>query len=221
MVTVTSSVPQWMESDFFIVEEVRNGNFSSWEKTQLFPYCCIITMSIGVPISNFFLLSVPWNVSKVWVKPFLQHQHPCEVPDFVTPSKIISQLTLCNVRENTVHRIKIDPCDPLSPSVHTQHLEQEKHELRRRLESREGEWEGHVAELETDVQQLQGELELHQVQLRETDRDKNKAISELSEQNHRLLEQLSRVRSTPCVYVCTGFRCTASGRQANLHLRFH
>ncbi|KAM8864945.1 BICD family-like cargo adapter 1 isoform 1-T1 [Synchiropus picturatus] len=73
-----------------------------------------------------------------------------------------------------------------------EHLEQEKHELRRRLESREGEWEGRVAELETDVQQLQGELERHQVQLRETDRDKSKAISDLSEQNHRLLEQLSR-----------------------------
>ncbi|XP_029998562.1 BICD family-like cargo adapter 1 isoform X2 [Sphaeramia orbicularis] len=73
-----------------------------------------------------------------------------------------------------------------------EHLEQEKHELRRRLESREGEWEGRVAELETDVQQLQGELERHQVQLRDADRDKTKAISELSEQNHRLLEQLSR-----------------------------
>ncbi|XP_029296550.1 BICD family-like cargo adapter 1 [Cottoperca gobio] len=73
-----------------------------------------------------------------------------------------------------------------------EHLEQEKHELRRRLESREGEWEGRVTELETDVQQLQGELELHQVQLREADRDKTKAISQLSEQNHRLLEQLSR-----------------------------
>ncbi|XP_051508556.1 BICD family-like cargo adapter 1 [Myxocyprinus asiaticus] len=71
-------------------------------------------------------------------------------------------------------------------------LEQEKHELRRRLESREGEWEGRVAELETDVQHLQGELERQQVQLREADRDKSRAISELSEQNHRLLEQLSR-----------------------------
>uniref|UniRef100_A0A672PED2 BICD family like cargo adaptor 1 n=1 Tax=Sinocyclocheilus grahami TaxID=75366 RepID=A0A672PED2_SINGR len=71
-------------------------------------------------------------------------------------------------------------------------LEQEKHELRRRLESREGEWEGRVAELETDVQHLQGELERHQVQLREADRDKSRAISELSEQNHRLLQQLSR-----------------------------
>ncbi|XP_038137911.1 BICD family-like cargo adapter 1 [Cyprinodon tularosa] len=73
-----------------------------------------------------------------------------------------------------------------------EHLEQEKHELRRRFESREGEWEGRVAELETDVQHLQGELERHQVQLREADRDKTKTIGELSEQNHRLLEQLSR-----------------------------
>lgn len=90
----------------------------------------------------------------------------------------------------------------ISALIHMQHLEQEKHELRRRLESREGEWEGRVAELETDVQQLQGELERHQVQLREADRDKTKAISELSEQNHRLLEQLSRVRCSVRVCVC-------------------
>lgn len=50
-----------------------------------------------------------------------------------------------------------------------------------------------MAELETDVQQLQGELERHQIQLREADRDKTRAITELSEQNQRLLEQLSRV----------------------------
>ncbi|XP_041756757.1 BICD family-like cargo adapter 1 isoform X2 [Coregonus clupeaformis] len=73
-----------------------------------------------------------------------------------------------------------------------EHLEQEKHELRRRLENREGEWGDRVAELETDVQQLQGELERHQVQLREADRDKSTAMRELSEENHRLLEQLSR-----------------------------
>ncbi|XP_066500621.1 BICD family-like cargo adapter 1 [Hoplias malabaricus] len=73
-----------------------------------------------------------------------------------------------------------------------EHLEQEKHELRRRLESREGEWEGRVAELETDVHQLQVELERQQVQLREADRDKTRTITELSEQNQRLLEQLSR-----------------------------
>ncbi|XP_034077752.1 BICD family-like cargo adapter 1 isoform X2 [Gymnodraco acuticeps] len=73
-----------------------------------------------------------------------------------------------------------------------EHLEQEKHELRRRLERREGEWEGGVAELEADVQQLQGELDQNQLQLREAERDKSTAIRELSNQNHRLLEQLSR-----------------------------
>ncbi|XP_072289794.1 BICD family-like cargo adapter 1 [Eucyclogobius newberryi] len=73
-----------------------------------------------------------------------------------------------------------------------EHLEQEKHELRRRLENREGEWEERVAELESDVLHLQEELERHQVQLRDTDRDKTRAIRELSEQNHRLLEQLNR-----------------------------
>lgn len=50
-----------------------------------------------------------------------------------------------------------------------------------------------MAELEIDVQQLQGELERHQVQLREADRDKSTAMRELSEENHRLLEQLNRV----------------------------
>ncbi|XP_038857672.1 BICD family-like cargo adapter 1 [Salvelinus namaycush] len=73
-----------------------------------------------------------------------------------------------------------------------EHHEQEKHELRRRLENREGEWGDRVAELEIDVQQLQGELERHQVQLREADRDKSTAMRELSEENHRLLEQLNR-----------------------------
>ncbi|XP_060738316.1 BICD family-like cargo adapter 1 isoform X2 [Tachysurus vachellii] len=73
-----------------------------------------------------------------------------------------------------------------------ENLEQEKHELQQRLERREGEWEGRVAELETDVQQLKGELDKHKLQMRETDRDKTHAITELSEQNYSLLEQLSR-----------------------------
>ncbi|NXG34994.1 BICL1 protein, partial [Dromaius novaehollandiae] len=73
-----------------------------------------------------------------------------------------------------------------------QHLEQEKHELRRRFENREGEWEGRVSELESDVKQLQDELEKQQVHLREADREKTRAVQELSEQNQRLLDQLSR-----------------------------
>uniref|UniRef100_A0A8C4T575 BICD family like cargo adaptor 1 n=1 Tax=Erpetoichthys calabaricus TaxID=27687 RepID=A0A8C4T575_ERPCA len=73
-----------------------------------------------------------------------------------------------------------------------EHLEQEKHELRRRFENREGEWESRVAELESDVRQLQEELERQQAQLREADREKTKVVKELTEQNQRLLEQLNR-----------------------------
>nr|BAC85259.1 unnamed protein product [Homo sapiens] len=73
-----------------------------------------------------------------------------------------------------------------------EHLEQEKHELRRRFENREGEWEGRVSELESDVKQLQDELERQQIHLREADREKSRAVQELSEQNQRLLDQLSR-----------------------------
>uniref|UniRef100_A0A8C3TI28 BICD family like cargo adaptor 1 n=1 Tax=Chelydra serpentina TaxID=8475 RepID=A0A8C3TI28_CHESE len=73
-----------------------------------------------------------------------------------------------------------------------EHLEQEKHELRRRFENREGEWEGRVSELESDVKQLQNELEKQQVHLREADREKTRAVQELSEQNQRLLDQLSK-----------------------------
>ncbi|XP_057600921.1 BICD family-like cargo adapter 1 isoform X2 [Hippopotamus amphibius kiboko] len=73
-----------------------------------------------------------------------------------------------------------------------EHLEQEKHELRRRFENREGEWEGRVSELESDVKQLQDELERQQVHLREADREKTRAVQELSEQNQRLLDQLSK-----------------------------
>ncbi|XP_053558037.1 BICD family-like cargo adapter 1 [Bombina bombina] len=73
-----------------------------------------------------------------------------------------------------------------------EHLEQEKHELKWRFENREGEWEGRVSELESDVKQLQEMLEKQQLHLREVEREKSTAVQELSEQNQRLLEQLSR-----------------------------
>ncbi|XP_063049664.1 BICD family-like cargo adapter 1 [Engraulis encrasicolus] len=73
-----------------------------------------------------------------------------------------------------------------------EHLEQEKHELRCRLERREGEWESRVCELESDVLHMQGELERQQAQLREADREKARAIATLTEHNHNLLEQLNR-----------------------------
>lgn len=43
------------------------------------------------------------------------------------------------------------------------------------------------------MKQLQDELEKQQVHLREADREKTRAVQELSEQNQRLLDQLSKV----------------------------
>lgn len=57
-----------------------------------------------------------------------------------------------------------------------------------------------MSELESDVKQLQDELERQQVHLREADREKTRAVQELSEQNQRLLDQLSRVSHKLRIY---------------------
>uniref|UniRef100_V9KI59 Bicaudal D-related protein 1-like protein n=1 Tax=Callorhinchus milii TaxID=7868 RepID=V9KI59_CALMI len=71
-------------------------------------------------------------------------------------------------------------------------LEQEKHEWRLRFEGKESEWEARVAELENDLQRLECELERRHRALQEADRDKIHSVQELREQNHRLLERLSK-----------------------------
>ncbi|KAJ1126064.1 hypothetical protein NDU88_004477 [Pleurodeles waltl] len=71
-------------------------------------------------------------------------------------------------------------------------LEQEKHELRLRLESRESEWELHVTELENDLSSLREQLKHQRSEQRDTSREKTHAVQELSEQNQRLVEQLSQ-----------------------------
>ncbi|XP_069507806.1 BICD family-like cargo adapter 2 isoform X2 [Ambystoma mexicanum] len=71
-------------------------------------------------------------------------------------------------------------------------LEQEKHDLRLRLEARESEWELHVAELENDLSTLRDQLQHQRSEQRDTSREKTHAVQELSEQNQRLVEQLSQ-----------------------------
>lgn len=71
-------------------------------------------------------------------------------------------------------------------------LEQEKHELRLRLEARESEWELHVTELENDLSSLREQIRHQRSEQRDTSREKTHAVQELSEQNQRLVEQLSQ-----------------------------
>ncbi|KAH1171723.1 BICD family-like cargo adapter 2 [Mauremys mutica] len=71
-------------------------------------------------------------------------------------------------------------------------LEQEKYELRRRLESGVAEWETRVAELEGDLAALRAQLGHQRLEQQDTSRESSQVAQELSEQNQRLAEQLSQ-----------------------------
>ncbi|XP_072325480.1 BICD family-like cargo adapter 1 isoform X1 [Scyliorhinus torazame] len=71
-------------------------------------------------------------------------------------------------------------------------LEQEKYASRLKHEGRMSEWEAQVAELESDMQCLQLELQKKQQDLWEVEKVKLGMECELSEQNQRLVEQLNK-----------------------------
>uniref|UniRef100_A0A8C6XSQ7 BICD family-like cargo adapter 2 n=1 Tax=Naja naja TaxID=35670 RepID=A0A8C6XSQ7_NAJNA len=73
------------------------------------------------------------------------------------------------------------------------HLEQEKHELRRHLESGRAEFETRTAELEADLVAARVQLGQKRLEQQDTSRESSQAVLDLSEQNQRLVEQLSQV----------------------------
>ncbi|CAG2160348.1 unnamed protein product [Oppiella nova] len=75
-------------------------------------------------------------------------------------------------------------------------LEQEKYGFRRKLESLEGEYEGRIAELQTDLKNARQESETQHMYLRQTEGEKSKIIQELIEQNHRLTNELKQSTET-------------------------
>ncbi|XP_070582627.1 BICD family-like cargo adapter 2 isoform X1 [Erythrolamprus reginae] len=74
-----------------------------------------------------------------------------------------------------------------------EHLEQEKHELRRHLESGRAEFEIRTAELEADLLATRAQLGQKRLEQQDTSRESSQAVLDLSEQNQRLVEQLSQV----------------------------
>ncbi|XP_061445867.1 BICD family-like cargo adapter 2 isoform X2 [Rhineura floridana] len=72
-------------------------------------------------------------------------------------------------------------------------LEQEKHELRLHLESGRAEFETRVAELEADLAAVRAQLGQQRLEQQDTSRESSQAVLDLSEQNQRLVEQLSQV----------------------------
>ncbi|XP_058893930.1 BICD family-like cargo adapter 2 isoform X2 [Kogia breviceps] len=75
-------------------------------------------------------------------------------------------------------------------------LQQENHELRRGLAARGAEWEARTVELEGDLEALRAQLGEQRSEQQDSGRERARALSELSEQNLRLSQQLAQASQT-------------------------
>lgn len=73
-------------------------------------------------------------------------------------------------------------------------LEQDRHCLRRKLESTQSECDTRLLELQVDIRELNQTLAERESALKQTEREKATLIAELTEQNQRLTNQLKEVR---------------------------
>jgi len=74
-------------------------------------------------------------------------------------------------------------------------LEQDRHLLRRKLESTQSECDSRLLELQADIKQLNRTVAERETALKQTEREKATLISELTEQNQRLTNGLKEVRA--------------------------
>ena len=74
-----------------------------------------------------------------------------------------------------------------------QELEQEKYHLRRRLQAAEEEYDLRVNELQADISSLRKSLDEATAVQRQSEKEKSLLITNLTEQNQRITEQLSDV----------------------------
>uniref|UniRef100_A0A452SZD7 BICD family-like cargo adapter 2 n=1 Tax=Ursus maritimus TaxID=29073 RepID=A0A452SZD7_URSMA len=82
------------------------------------------------------------------------------------------------------------------PKQQPERLQQENHELRRGLAARGAEWEARAVELEGDVEALRAQLGEQRSEQQDSGRERARALSELSEQNLRLSQQLAQASQT-------------------------
>ncbi|XP_008564513.1 PREDICTED: bicaudal D-related protein 2 [Galeopterus variegatus] len=81
-------------------------------------------------------------------------------------------------------------------SEREERLQQENHELRRGLAARGAEWEARAIELEGDMEALRAQLGEQRSEQQDSGRERARALSELSEQNLRLSQQLAQASQT-------------------------
>ncbi|XP_047636730.1 BICD family-like cargo adapter 2 isoform X2 [Phacochoerus africanus] len=82
------------------------------------------------------------------------------------------------------------------PRQQPERLQQENHELRRGLAARGAEWEARAVELEGDVEALRAQLGEQRSEQQDSGRERVRALTELSEQNLRLSQQLAQASQT-------------------------
>ncbi|KAM8951264.1 BICD family-like cargo adapter 2 isoform 1-T1 [Lycaon pictus] len=75
-------------------------------------------------------------------------------------------------------------------------LQQENHELRQGLAAQGAEWEARAVELEGDVEALRAQLGEQRSEQQDSGRERARALTELSEQNLRLSQQLAQASQT-------------------------
>ncbi|XP_063791535.1 BICD family-like cargo adapter 2 isoform X2 [Pseudophryne corroboree] len=77
-----------------------------------------------------------------------------------------------------------------------EHMEQEKHALRLKMEARESEWKAQITDLESDLAEARHQMRQLMSEHKECGRETACAVHELSEQNQRLLEQITQASHT-------------------------
>uniref|UniRef100_A0A4X1VNK5 BICD family-like cargo adapter 2 n=2 Tax=Sus scrofa TaxID=9823 RepID=A0A4X1VNK5_PIG len=82
------------------------------------------------------------------------------------------------------------------PRQQPERLQQENHELRRGLAAQGAEWEARAVELEGDVEALRAQLGEQRSEQQDSGRERVRALTELSEQNLRLSQQLAQASQT-------------------------
>lgn len=107
-----------------------------------------------------------------------------------TPQTLFGFLSILVPQHLFQSHLSLSVSDPVSP----QQLQQENHELRRGLAARGAEWEARAVELEGDVEALRAQLGEQRSEQQDSGRERARALSELSEQNLRLSQQLAQVR---------------------------
>ncbi|XP_063368630.1 bicaudal D-related protein homolog [Cydia amplana] len=102
-------------------------------------------------------------------------------------------------------------------------LEQEKHLLRRRLDTTQGEYEARILELQNDIRELTTKIGSRDTSVKQRDEEKASLIAELTAQNSRLTAQLKESSATEAQLMAQleGLKDQCSMRKTSLQDHVH